>query len=155
MRTLVIAGLLLFGTGATVVDAATGPRVPESVQAGIKSRAGILAYVPTRTAIGFHYSGWRYGQSSLRIGFRNKAGWEITFVATPLRGRCRAGMVKSFQLDGNKVYWSSSAGGQQAWRCVAGSGGRQVRLAAESAQPPTKFADVGLGVVAASGKRIA
>ena len=155
MRTLLLAGILLLGTGAAVAQAGTTPRVPVRAQAQIKSQAGALAYTPTRTSIGFHYSGWRYGQSSLRISFRNKAGWEITFLATPLRGSCRADMVKSFQLDGNKVYWSSTPTGQQAWRCVVGPGGRQIRLAAVSPQPPTKFADVGLGVIAASGKRIA
>ena len=63
-------------------------------------------------------------------------------------------MEKSFQLDGNKVYWSHTGAEQQAWRCVTGPNGRQVRLVASSPQPPTKFADVGLGRVVASGKRI-
>ena len=36
-----------------------------------------------------------------------------------------------------------------------GRQGKQVRLVASSPQPPTKFADVGLGLVVASGKRIA
>ena len=62
-------------------------------------------------------------------------------------------MEKSFQLDGNKVYWSHTGAEQMAWRCVKPSG-RQVRLVASSPQPPTKFADVGLGRVVASGKRI-
>jgi hypothetical protein len=129
--------------------------VPASVQAQIKAKAGALAYVPTRTAIGFRYVSWSYRPGELQISFRNKARWEIKFVATPLKGSCTAGKEKSFQLDGNKVYWSHTATGQQAWRCVTGSNGRQVRLVAASPQPPTRFADVGLGIVAASGKRIA
>ena len=64
-------------------------------------------------------------------------------------------MEKSFQLDGNKVYWSHTGAEQQAWRCVTGRNGQRVRLVASSPQPATKFADVGLGRVVASGKRIA
>jgi hypothetical protein len=88
----------------------------------------------------------------MRIWFRNKAGWQIVFVAAPLRGDCRAGMEKSFQLAGNKVYWSHTASDQQAWRCVIGPSKQAVRLVAASPEPPTKFADVGLGTVVASGK---
>ena len=86
--------------------------------------------------------------------FTNKAGREIVFVATPLRGLCRTGMEKSFQLDGNKVYWSHRATEQQAWRCVRSPRGVQVRLVASSPQPPSQYADVGLGRVVASAKRI-
>ena len=64
-------------------------------------------------------------------------------------------MEKSFQLDGNKVYWSHTGAEQMAWRCVTAPSGKQVRLVASSPQPSTKFADVGLGRVVASGKRIA
>ena len=58
-------------------------------------------------------------------------------------------MTKSFQLDGNKVYWAQAAGVQQAWRCVNG-----MKLAATTSLPPNRFADVGLGRMAASGHRI-
>ena len=98
---------------------------------------------------------WQKSPSNLEITFDNKAGWEIRFIALPTSGSCRTGMEKSFQLDGNKVYWSHTGAEQMAWRCVTGPSGRQVRLVASSPQPPTKFADVGLGRVVASGKRIA
>jgi hypothetical protein len=58
-------------------------------------------------------------------------------------------MTKSFQLDGNKVYWSQGATEQQAWRCVNG-----MKLVASTSLPPNRFADVGLGRMAASGHRI-
>ncbi len=93
--------------------------------------------------------------SDVEITFGNGAGWEIRFSARTTGGSCRAGMEKSFQLDGNKVYWSGTGTEQTAWRCVTGASGRQVRLVASSPQPATKFADVGLGRVVASGKRIA
>jgi hypothetical protein len=58
-------------------------------------------------------------------------------------------MEKSFQLDGVKVWWAQAAGGQQAWRCVNG-----VKLVAATSLRPDRFADVGLGRIAASGHRI-
>ena len=134
--------------------AAAPPRVPLRVQAQIEHRAPLLAYVPTRTAIGFGYSQWLQTTETVQIVFVNRAGWEINFIATRRHGSCRAGMEKSYQLDGNKVYWSHTGVEQQAWRCVTGVLGRQVRLVASSPQPPTKLAAVGLGRVVASGKRI-
>jgi hypothetical protein len=145
---------LALGAGATAAASARTPVVPAAVQARIKARAPGLAYVPTRVALGFRYSGRGLVPGAVRIRFRNRAGWEIAFVAAPLRGDCRTGMEKSFQLDGNKVYWSHTANEQQAWRCVVGPSGRAVRLVAASPQPPSRLADVGLGIVAASGKYI-
>ena len=122
--------------------------VPAPVQYQIAQKAPLVAYVPTRLAIGWSYERWTH-QGTLRIFFANKAGREIVFVASRFKGNCRAGMAKSFQLAGNKVYWSQTATAQQAWRCVNG-----VRLVAASSLRPDQFADVGLGRIAASGHRI-
>ena len=151
---MVLVGSAVALTLVASAAAAPAPRVPLPVQVQIKHRAPLLAYVPTRTAIGFRYSQWLRTTETVQIEFVNKAGFEINFVATRQYGPCRAGMEKSYQLDGNKVYWSHTGGEQQAWRCVTGALGRQVRLVASSPQPPTKFAAVGLGLVVASGKRI-
>jgi hypothetical protein len=133
---------------------AAAPVVPRGVQAQIARGAPQLAYVPTRTLIGFRYRTWKAEAGVVRIWFRNRAGGEITFVAAPLRGSCRTGMEKSFQLAGNKVYWGHRETEQQAWRCVRGRSGRMVRLVAASAQPPTTLAEVGLGRVVASARRV-
>ena len=90
----------------------------------------------------------------MQVVFVNRAGWEIDFIATRQHGSCRAGTERSYQLDGNKVYWSHTGAEQQAWRCVTGALGRTVRLVASSPQPSTRFAAVGLGRVVASGTRI-
>ena len=151
-------GSLLVAAAATAVTtaaAASGPVVPRPVQLQIVQRAPALAYAPTRMALGFRYASWLKTPATVRIRFGNKAGWQIRFVAVPLIGSCRTGMEKSFQLDGNKVYWSQTSAEQKAWRCVTGPTGRQIRLVASSPQPPTRFADVGLGRVVASAKRIA
>jgi hypothetical protein len=122
--------------------------VPVPVQHQIAQKAPLVAYVPARLSIGWRYQRWTH-QGALRIFFANKAGREIVFIASRFKGNCRAGMTKSFQLDGNKVYWSQTATGQQAWRCVNG-----MKLAAATSLPPNRFADVGLGIMAASGHRI-
>ena len=106
-------------------------------------------------AVGFRYVSWQKSPSNVEITFDNKAGWEIRFIALRPSGSCRTGMEKSFQLDGNKVYWSHTGAEQRPGAASPARQGRQVRLVASSPQPPTKFADVGLGRVVASGKRIA
>ena len=147
---VVLAALAVGGAAA----AATPTVVPTSVRAQIEHRAPGLAYAPTRMARGFHYTRWSRTQQTVQIEFDSKAGWEITFVAMAATGSCRVGMERSFQLDGNKVYWSHTGAEQQAWRCIARPDGRQVRLVASSPQPPTVFAAVGLGQVVASAARI-
>ena len=101
----------------SAAQAAT-PVVPVATQARIAKVRPSLAYAPTRMLIGFRFRSWRTGPAAVYERFTNKAGWEITFVAAPLRGTCRAGRSKTFQLDGNKVYWSQTRNEQQAWRCV-------------------------------------
>jgi hypothetical protein len=122
--------------------------VPVSVQHEIAQKAPLVAYAPARLAVGWHYARWTH-EGALRIFFRNKAGREIVFVAAPYKGNCRAGMEKSFQMAGVKVYWGHTANGQEAWRCVNG-----MKLVAATSLPPDRFADVGLARMAASGHRI-
>jgi hypothetical protein len=133
--------------GATAAAAAT-PVVPVFTQHRIAATVPALAYVPARLAIGWRYERWTHA-GPLRIFFVNKAGRDIVFVASKFGGSCRAGMEKSFQLDGVKVWWSHTSDEQQAWRCVNG-----MRLVAASSLTPHQFADVGLGRIAASGHRI-
>ncbi len=124
--------------------------VPAPVQRQIAQKAPLVAYTPARLAIGWRYSKWSTGDfGALNIVFRNKAGRQIVFTAAQFKGNCRAGMTKSFQLAGNKVYWAEGAGVQQAWRCVNG-----MKLVASTSLPPNRFADVGLGRIVASGHRI-
>jgi hypothetical protein len=122
--------------------------VPVPVQHEIAKKAPIVAYVPARLDVGWHYVRWTHA-GPLRIWFENKAGKQIVFVAAPFKGNCRAGMEKSFQLAGNKVYWGHTSNEQQAWRCVNGT-----KLVAATSLTPDRFADVGLGRIVASGHRI-
>ena len=122
--------------------------IPLPIQHEIVQKAPLAAYIPARGAIGWHYTRWTHA-GAVRIYFSNKAGKEIVFVAAPFKGNCRAGMEKSFQLAGNKVYWGHTANEQQAWRCVNGT-----KLVASTSLSPDRFADVGLGRIVASGHRI-
>lgn len=133
------------------------PLVPPTVQHAIAHRTALYAYVPTRVAARYRYAHWTFTPSArpaLRIWFRNPAGREWTFVASPRAGRCDRGKEKTFQLAGNTVYWRHTATEQQAWRCVTGANGKPVQLTAATSQPPTQFADVGLGTIVASARRI-
>jgi hypothetical protein len=156
MPRLLLTSTVLLAVFAAQATAAAAPVVPLSSQQAIAKRAGLLAYVPARVPTGFHYWRWTYTPKprALRIWFRNRANWQITFVVSPQAGPCDRAKEKSFQLDGNKVYWSHTRNEQQAWRCVTGTNGRPVRLTAAIAQPSTVFSDSGLGRVAAAGKRI-
>jgi hypothetical protein len=152
---MIALALVLVLVLTSVAGATSKPIVPRTVQVQILHRSPGFAYAPTRMAQGFHYVGWQKSPSNMEITFDNKAGWEIRFIALGTSGPCRTGMEKSFQLDGNKVYWSHTGAEQQAWRCIIRPDGRQLRLVASSPQPATLFADVGLGRVVASGKQIA
>jgi hypothetical protein len=133
---------------APTAAAAATPVVPVFTQHRIARTVPALAYVPARLAIGWKYERWTH-DGALRIFFRNKAGREIVFAAARFAGSCRAGMAKSFQLDGVKVWWAQTATEQRAWRCVNG-----MKLVAATSLGPDRFADSGLGRIAASGHRI-
>lgn len=155
MRRALPLTLVLAAVAAASASAAAAPVVPRHSQLALRHKLPALAYVPTRVGFGFRYYKWATTtRPALRIWFRDRAKREITFVATFQRGACAAGREQTFQLDGNKVYWSHTANEQQAWRCVTGTKGRLVRLTVATAIPPTRFADVGIGRVAASGKRV-
>jgi hypothetical protein len=138
------------------VLAATPPPVPVPVQHAIVLRTPQLSYVPTRIPVGYRYLRWKWTENSgtLRIWFRNKAGKEIVFISSWQYGNCASGKEKTFQQAGTKVYWGHRAEEQQAWRCVKSNAGVLVQLTAATPQPPTAFADVGLGRIVASARHV-
>jgi hypothetical protein len=154
MHRLVLVAIFLAAAAATTASAAT-PVVPTHSQQALKRKLPSLAYVPTRVGFGFRYYKWATTtRPSLRIWLRDTAQREITFIVTFQHLPCAAGKEKTFQLDGNKVYWSHTANEQQAWRCVAGNG-KSIRLTVATPMPPTTFADVGIGRIVASGRYVA
>jgi hypothetical protein len=157
-RLIAIAAFLTAGVAAASAAAAIAPVVPLHSQQAIKKRTNLYAFVPTRVGFGYRYYAWKFqpgAKPAMRIWFRNKLqrSREITFVVSPQAGPCAQGKEKSFQLDGNKVYWSQSANEQQAWRCLSSPvNGKLIRLTAATSMSPRTFADVGLGRIVASGR---
>ncbi len=120
----------------------------------IDGKALYRNFLPTTMLTGFTYTSWTYKNGVLRVDFRNKAGWDLQWRVGPMSVRsCATGIQQSFQLNGNKVWWAHNATGQFAWRCEFGLDGIPLRLEAASSTPPTKLANTGLGVLAASAKR--
>src|SRR5262245_3506723 len=152
MRKFAVLALAAAVLAAPAAGAAARP-VSGAALLAIDRKAGFRNYLPTRMLIGFKYASWSKQGAVLRVSFRNPAGRTIVWTVAPLTGACDAGKQKSFQLAGNKVWWAQNESGQRAWRCVFGQDGKPLRLSASSTTAPTQLADVGLGTVAASGKR--
>jgi hypothetical protein len=144
-----IAGLAL----AAAALAASPRPVPMRVVLDVDRAVPYANYLPTRSLTGFAYRSWAYRSGVLRITFRDPRGRTIVWTVAPMRGTCRAGMDRAFQLAGNKVWWAQDGGTQRAWRCVFGQDGIPYRLSASSTTPPARLAPFGLGAVAASAKR--
>jgi hypothetical protein len=142
---------------ASAAAAGPSPLVPPFTQKLIKTRAGALAYAPTRSPFGYRYLNysWSPMKRILNVRLHDKhyrpgnARHTATFTATWFGGSlasCADGKQKTIQYDGNKVY----SDGGVAWRCVRGSGGRNVKLLAGGATLP----DVALAQIVSSGKRL-
>lgn len=161
MRRLALVSfvLLALSAGSAFAFMPSHP-VPASVEKQIAKRAGLESYSPARMMTGWHYQRWQYVPGELRIWFANRSNWPVKFDVTPLLAKtCAAGKQQTFQLAGNKVYWSQSTDPsldyqQQAWRCVKSPSGRWMRIVVSSTVSATKLAGVGLGSVAAAGRLI-
>jgi len=156
MRRVALTALLALGLAVPASSARTEPVVPRFTQRLVKLKAGSLAYVPTRVPFRYRYLSYGYDKVrrivTIRAADRRyplNGRHTLVFTARRFAGTlasCGEGKQKSFQLDGNKVFWD----GTLAWRCVRGPDGKLVRLAAAGPNLP----DVALGQVVASGKRI-
>ena len=150
LAALAVAALL----PASLSAAKASPVVPPFIQKLVRSKAGGLAYVPTRVPFRYRYVGygWKGRVLTIRIADRRfplDGRRSLAFTARRFGGTlasCGDGREKTLQMGGNKVYWD----GEAAWRCVRGPDGRAVRLAASGPNLP----DVALGRVVASGKRV-
>lgn len=152
MRLPLVTALMLTLACSTAA-AATAPVVPTRSQHAIHARTAQFSYVPARLPTGWRYYKWSFRSAprTLSIVFRDRAARELTFDVSQQDGACAEGREKTFQLDGNKVYWAQGADGQQAWRCVTGTTDRLVRIAVGTTMSARTFAPTGLGIVAASG----
>jgi hypothetical protein len=136
-----------------VAALAVSTPIPHNALLAIDGRVVYRNFLPTQMLQGFTYRSWSYKAGALRVEFRNKAGLNLEWRVEPMTGTCDAGKQQSFQLGGNKVWWSQQGAEQVAWRCVFDLVGKPLRLAAASTAPPTKLGASGLGVVVAHAKR--
>lgn len=158
MRTLSVLAALAIASlvPASVSAAKPQPVVPPFIQKLVRAKAGALAYVPTRVPFRYRYVRYRWdgARRVLTITFADRrvtvdGRHSITVTTRPFGGTlasCGNGREKTLQMGGNKVYWD----GEAAWRCVRGSNGRLVRIAAAG----PNFPDVALGRLVASAKRV-
>ena len=161
MRRLALVSIVLLAlsAGSALAFMPSHP-VPPAVERQIAKRAGLESYSPARMMTGWRYLRWQYVPGELRIWFTNRSNWQVKFDVTPLLTKtCAAGKQQTFQLAGNKVYWSQSTDPsvgyqQQAWRCVKSPSGRWMRIVVSSPVSATRLAGVDLGGVAAAGRLI-
>jgi hypothetical protein len=134
------------------------PLVPPFIQHVIEQKAGPLAYVPTRAPFGYRYLSYSWDAAAKRLTVRlhdkhyaaSNTNRTIAVTAEWSGGTlasCGDGNEKSYQVDGNKVF---SAGGDLAWRCVRGAGGRVVKILATGRNLPA----AALAIVASSVRRL-
>jgi hypothetical protein len=154
MRALALfAGLAVLALPTQAASAERKPLVPPFIESLIRAKAGSLAYVPTRSPLGYRYSAYRWSGQVLTIRLADRrfpvdGRHSIAVTAQRFGGTlasCGNGRERTLQMGGNKVYWD----GAVAWRCIRGPTGRVVRIAASGPNLP----DVALGRVVASGKR--
>jgi hypothetical protein len=155
VKLLTVAALLL--AVAATTSAASAPAVPLFVQKLVRTRAGDLAYVPTRLPFRYRYRSYRWNGSThmlvLRFAderFASPAKHTLVFTVEQFPGRvesCGDGRQKTLQMGGNKVYWDAGL----AWRCQRASDRTIVKMLASDPSLP----DVALGRVVASGRRVA
>ena len=134
------------------------PLVPPFIQHVIEQKAGPLAYMPTRAPFGYRYLSYAWDAAGKRLTIRlhdrhytaSNANRTVAVTAEWFGGSlltCGEGKEQSYQVDGNKVF---SAGGDLAWRCVRGAGGRVVKILAAGRNLPASA----LAIVASSVRRL-
>ena len=134
-----------------------------ALRAGLAAKSGGSLYLPARTPLFYRYrSGASVSNGRLTVPFRNRvrirAGlWRWTaqtfrWQAIPVGANVACATWKrpdqTLQVDGNKVFWSGTAAGGTAWRCVTDRRGRRVVLAASAGR---NLGAAGLATVVASG----
>ena len=156
---ILLALSVLSAVAALPAAAATEPVVPVFIQKVAVQKAGPARVRADPRAVplplhGLHLAPGRATQLTFRFDDRRypRNGKHRVCASRPSRfagtlASCADGKQKTLQLDGNKVYWD----GAVAWRCVRGADGKLVKLTASGPKLP----DVALGIVVASGKRIA
>jgi hypothetical protein len=87
--------------------------VPVFIQHLIAKRSPAFAYEPTRIGpSSFRYASFTATAARVSITFKETPRRKITFTAGPSTRPCTSGKMKTFQMSGNKVYWTRVSGVQ-------------------------------------------
>ena len=136
--------------------------LPVPLRARLAAQSGGSLFLPARTPSFYRYrAGAAVQNGKLTVTFTNRVRirqglWRWTnqtfrWQVQPLRAgtACAswAPVDKTLQVDGNKVFSSSSVDGGTAWRCVVDRRGRTLVLSASAG----KLGDVGSAIAVASG----
>ncbi len=157
---LVVSMVVAGAAAATFTPAWT--YVPPVLRTQLAARSGTL-YLPARTPLFYRYrAGATLSGGILSVRFTNRVRvrqgvwrwtnksfvWQVRPFARTAECASWAGVQKTIEMAGNKVYWSNGA----AWRCVTDRRGRAHVLAAlhGGALP-----DTALAMVVASGLDVA
>jgi hypothetical protein len=169
LLTAIGAGIAL---AAVVVASASAGFVPAWSYVSPVTRAKLAAagggtlYLPARVPLFYRYrSGARVANGRVTVPFTNRVrvrpgvwrwtnesfDWSVQRLGTGKSCTGWAMPTRSFQLSGNKVYWSSGLDGGTAWRCATTARNQTYVMSAAGA----KLSDVGLAGVVASGLDVA
>jgi hypothetical protein len=136
-----------------------------ALRAHLAQQLGGTLYLPARSGTGYRYhAGARAANGVLTVPFTQrvrirqgvyqwtKKNYVWRTQPLPAGTACIdwAPKDKTYQVGGNRVYWSSANG--VAWRCVTTKGGKQLVLSASS--PAGGYAGVGLAIIVASGLEV-
>ncbi len=136
--------------------------LPAPLRATLAAKQGGTLYLPARVPLFYRYrSGASVANGRLTVPFQNRVrvraglwqwtnqtfSWQVLPFAKGRACTSWAPVAKSYQVDGNKVYWTDANGGA-AWRCVVDRNGKSHVLVATNGG---KLAGVALAQVVASG----
>jgi hypothetical protein len=151
---------LLLAVAAAATSTPAWSHVPAPLRASLARQEGGTLYLPARTPSFYRYrSGAAVRAGVLSVTFTDRVRvrqgkwrwtgkrfvWQVRPLAAAADCRSFGKAQKTFQVDGNKVFWSPN----QAWRCVTDRRGRRHALVAWGGSG--RLPDVALAIVAASG----
>ena len=162
LAALSVAALALVAGTANAGFTPAWSYLSPALRTHLAQQLGGTLYLPARSGTGYRYhTGAKVTSGVLTVPFTQrvrirqgvyrwtKQNYVWQTQALPAGTTCTdwAPKDKTYQVGGNKVYWSSTKG--VAWRCVTTKTGRQLVLSASS--PSNTYAGVGLAIVVASG----
>lgn len=135
--------------------------LPAPLRARLDAQQGGTLFLPARTPLFYRYrSGAAVVNGTLSVPFTNRVrirqgawrwtkqsfAWKVLPYTAGRDCTSWATVTKTYQVDGNKVYWAGGSG--TAWRCVVDARGKAHVLAATAGG---KLSGVGLAIVVAGG----